>query len=63
LAKKVRGKLHYFGRIADDPQGAKALDVRNERKDDLTAGKTPRARKSESGRTKQVTKRHSEAIA
>jgi hypothetical protein len=25
-AKKIRGQLHYFGSIKDDPDGAKALD-------------------------------------
>jgi integrase len=43
-AKKIRGKLHYFGKTADDPKGAKALDVWNEQKDDLLAGRTPRAK-------------------
>ena len=40
--KKVRGKLHYFGKVADDPQGEKALDLWREKKDDLLAGRTPR---------------------
>ena len=31
-AKKVRGKLHYFGKIADDPKGAAALDLWLEQK-------------------------------
>jgi hypothetical protein len=38
-AKKVRGKLHYFGPI-DDPQAALKKFV--EEKDDLLAGRAPR---------------------
>jgi len=41
-AKKVRGKLIYFGKTADDPQGKAALDKWLERKEDLLAGRTPR---------------------
>lgn len=43
-AKKVRGKFSYFGKIADDPKGAKALDLWNEQKDDLLAGRKPRTK-------------------
>ncbi|HEY2416171.1 MAG TPA: tyrosine-type recombinase/integrase [Pirellulaceae bacterium] len=43
-AKKVRGKLHYFGSVAGDPKGTKALDLWNEQKDDLIAGRLPRAK-------------------
>jgi integrase len=40
--KKVRGKQHSFGRIADDPEGRAALDRWLDQKDDLLAGRTPR---------------------
>jgi integrase len=40
--KKVRQKLHYFGKTADDPKGEKALALWLEQKDALLAGKTPR---------------------
>jgi integrase len=41
-AKKVRGKLHYFGKVTDDPKGENALDLWLNQKDDLLAGRTPR---------------------
>ena len=41
-AKKVRGKLRYFGKIAIDPHGEAALEQWLEQKDDLLAGRTPR---------------------
>lgn len=40
-AKKVRGRLHYFGRCADDPKGEAALAKWLDEKDDLLAGRTP----------------------
>jgi len=43
--KKVRGKLHYFGRTADDPEGEKALALWLEQKDDLLAGRVPRIKR------------------
>ncbi len=42
-AKKVRGKLHYFGKASTDPQGEKALDLWLAQKDELLAGRIPRA--------------------
>jgi integrase len=44
-AKKIRGKLHYFGKVADDPKGTAALKLWLEQKDDLLAGFTPRGKK------------------
>jgi len=41
-AKKIRGRLHYFGRWADDRRGARAAALWAEQKDDLLAGRTPR---------------------
>lgn len=43
-AKKVRGRLHYFGKVAGDEKGVAALAKWNEQKDDLIAGRTPRAK-------------------
>jgi integrase len=41
-AKKVRGKFHYFGKVAEDPKGQVALELWLEQKDDLLAGRVPR---------------------
>jgi integrase len=41
-AKKVRGKLVYFGSTKDDAKGEKALALWLEQKDELLAGRTPR---------------------
>jgi integrase len=43
-AKKVRGKLRYFGKVADDPKGQAALDKWLEQRDDLLAGRVPRVK-------------------
>ncbi len=40
--KKIRGKLHYFGKIADDPEGKVAVVKWLDEKEDLLAGRTPR---------------------
>jgi len=42
-AKKVRGKLCYFGSTMADPQGEAALSVWLEQRDAQLAGRTPRA--------------------
>ena len=44
-AKKIRGKLHYFGKVANDPKGSAALKLWLEQKDDLLAGFTLRGKK------------------
>jgi len=41
-AKKVRGKLRYFGKVSTDTQGAAALELWLQQRDDLLAGRTPR---------------------
>src|SRR5689334_19116227 len=46
-AKKVRGKLRYFGKVADDPKGVAALAKWIEQKDELLAGRTPRSKNGE----------------
>jgi hypothetical protein len=45
--KKVNGRHCYFGKVIDDPNGAKALDLWLDQKDDLLAGRTPRAKMDE----------------
>jgi integrase len=42
-AKKVRQRLIYFGKVANDPQGKAALELWLAQRDDLLAGRTPRA--------------------
>lgn len=41
-AKKVLGRMHYFGKIADDPKGEAALLLWVQQKDHLLAGRKPR---------------------
>jgi integrase len=43
-AKKVRGKLHYFGKVSADPKGEGALLLWLDQRDDLLAGRMPRNR-------------------
>jgi integrase len=43
-AKKVRGRFVYFGKTADDPKGAAALNLWLDQRDDLLAGRTPRVK-------------------
>ena len=40
-AKKIRQKLHYFGKVADDPKGEKALERLNREWPYLSEGRTP----------------------
>jgi integrase len=40
--RKIKGKFHYFGKVADDPNGEAALKLWAEDKDDLLAGRKPR---------------------
>ena len=44
-AKKTLGKLHYFGKVVDDPKGTAALDLWLDQRDDLLAGRTPRVKR------------------
>lgn len=41
-AKKIRGKLKYFGKWESDPNGAAAELLYQEQREDLHAGRTPR---------------------
>src|SRR5262245_21809289 len=43
-AKKVKGKLVYFGKIADDPNGEAALTLWLDQIEELLAGRKPRAK-------------------
>jgi integrase len=40
--KKVRGQFHYFGKVADDPNGQVAINLWLDQRDDLLAGRKPR---------------------
>ncbi len=45
--KKVKGRQVYFGKIADDPKGARALKLWLQQRDDLMAGRSPKAKADE----------------
>ncbi|MCY2987626.1 MAG: site-specific integrase [Planctomycetota bacterium] len=44
--KKVKGKLHYFGKIQSDPKGEAALAEWLRVKDELLAGRKPRSKQT-----------------
>lgn len=50
-AKKVKGQLRYFGKVADDPDGKAALEEWLRVKDDLLAGRRPRSKTEGEGLT------------
>jgi hypothetical protein len=50
-AKKIRGNLRYFGKWSDDPKGERALNKWLDEKDDLLAGREPRANGDDAGPT------------
>jgi integrase len=50
-AKKVRGDFKYFGRWKDDPKGEKAILKWLDERDDLLAGREPRAKGDAAGLT------------
>jgi hypothetical protein len=43
-AKKVKGRMCYFGKLADDPRGEAALDLWLAQRDDLLASRIPRTK-------------------
>lgn len=43
-AKKVKGKFQYFGKVAEDPNGERAIRLWADQKDDLLAGRKPRSK-------------------
>ena len=77
-AKKVRGRFHYFGKVAEDPRGATALQRWLDQRDDLLAGRVPRTSgdgltirdlanrfltvKQHQVETQEITQRHFDAL-
>ena len=49
--KKIRQKLYYFGKVADDPKGEKALEQLNREWPYLSEGRTPPAIETSDGCT------------
>jgi integrase len=45
--KKVKGRVYYFGKVAEDPKGKAALDMWLDQKDYLLAGREPRMKTDE----------------
>lgn len=45
--RKVKGRVFYFGKVADDPKGTAALEEWLRVKDDLLAGREPRPKDSD----------------
>ena len=50
-AEKFRGRLVHFGKCADDPEGARALEKWLDQKDESLGGRVPRAKQSPEGAT------------
>jgi integrase len=42
--KKIKGRVYYFGKVADDPKGVSAMERYLAEKDDLEAGREPRTK-------------------
>lgn len=58
--KKVKGKLHYFGKVAEDPNGQKALERWLAEKDNLLAGRKPPPRQPVPAQTRRELREPSE---
>jgi integrase len=53
-AKKVRGKLHYFGKASTDPEGEAAIAIWLDQKDALLAGRVPKKRNGDEVTVRQL---------